>query len=130
MQTLIARLLGREHVDSIDSVGFSFGADWAHDGPAWLLFGWLGLAFVSAWFYLKYQQRASRRRQVSLGLLRGTLLCLLLLILADPILEAFVIGCFAEDRVLAVKVRDSAHADEELRAGRVRVGRPSHRKNT
>jgi len=87
MQTLIARLLGREHVDSIDSVGFSFGADWAHDGPAWLLFGWLGLAFVSAWFYLKYQQRASRRRQVSLGLLRGTLLCLLLLILADPILE-------------------------------------------
>ena len=87
MQTLIARLLGREHVDSIDSVGFSFGADWAHDGPAWLLFGWLGLAFVSAWFYLKYQQRASRRRQVLLGLLRGTLLCLLLLILADPILE-------------------------------------------
>lgn len=87
MQTLIARLLGREHVDSIDSVGVSFGADWAHDGPAWLLFGWLGLAFVSAWFYLKYQPRASRRRQILLGLLRGTLLCLLLLILADPILE-------------------------------------------
>ncbi len=87
MQTLIARLLGREHVDSIDRVGVSFGADWAHNGPAWLLFGWLGLAFVSTWFYLKYQPRASRRRQVLLGLLRGTLLCLLLLILADPILE-------------------------------------------
>jgi hypothetical protein len=87
MQTLIARLLGHEHVDSIDRVGVSFGADWAHNGPAWLLFGWLGLAFVSAWFYLKYQPRASRRRQVLLGLLRGTLLCLLLLILADPILE-------------------------------------------
>jgi hypothetical protein len=87
MQTLIARLLGREDVDSIDSVGVSFGADWAHDGPAWLLFGWLGLAFVSAWFYLKYQPRASRRRQVLLGFLRGTLLCLLLLILADPIVE-------------------------------------------
>ena len=87
MQTLIARLLGREHVDSIDSVGVSFGADWAHDGPAWLLFGWLGLAFVSAWFYLKYQPRASRRRQVLLGFLRGTMLCLLLLVLADPILE-------------------------------------------
>ena len=49
---------------------------------------------------------------------------------AESVLEAFVIGCFAEDRVLAGKVRDSAHADEELRAGRVRVGRPSHRKNT
>jgi hypothetical protein len=57
MQTLIARLLGREHVDSIDSVGVSFGADWAHNGPAWLLFGWLGLAFVSAWFYLKSRFR-------------------------------------------------------------------------
>lgn len=87
MQTFIARLLGREHVDSIDRVGVSFGADWAHDGPAWLLFGWLGLAFVSAWFYLKFQPRASRRRQLLLGFLRGTLLCLLLLILADPILE-------------------------------------------
>ena len=52
-----------------------------------MLFDWLGLAFVSAWFYLKYQPRASRRRQILLGLLRGTLLCLLLLILADPILE-------------------------------------------
>lgn len=87
MQTLIARLLGREHVDAIDRVGVSFGADWAHDGPAWLLFGWLGLAFVSACFYLKYQPAVSRRRQVLLGFLRGTLLCLLLLILADPILE-------------------------------------------
>ncbi|MDA0285073.1 MAG: hypothetical protein O3B86_17120 [Planctomycetota bacterium] len=87
MQTFIARLLGRENVDSIDSVAMSFGADWAHNGPAWLLFGWLGLAFVSAWFYLKYQQRASRSRRVLLGFLRGTLLCLLLLILADPIIE-------------------------------------------
>lgn len=87
MQSVIARLLGRESVDSIDSLRMSFGADWAHDGPAWLLFGWLGLSFAAAYFYMRYQPRASHRRRVLLGLLRGTLLCLLLLILADPILE-------------------------------------------
>jgi hypothetical protein len=87
MQTLIARLLGREDVDSIDSVRMSFGADWAHDGPAWVLFGCLALGFAAAFFYLKYQTRAKRSSRIVLGFLRGVVLCVLLLILADPILE-------------------------------------------
>ncbi len=87
METLVARLLGHEDVDSIDRIQLSFGADWAHDGPAWVMFGCLGLAFLAAFFYLKYQPRASRPKRVVLGFLRGILLCLLLLILADPILE-------------------------------------------
>ena len=87
METLVARLLGHEDVDSIDRVQLSFGADWAHDGPAWVLFGCLGLAFLASFFYLKYQPRATRKKRVVLGFLRGFLLCFLLLILADPILE-------------------------------------------
>jgi hypothetical protein len=87
MQTLIARLLGREDVDSIDSIRMSFGADWAHDGPAWVLFGCLAFGFAAALFYLKYQTRAKRGSRILLGFLRGFVLCVLLLILADPILE-------------------------------------------
>ena len=70
MQELVARLLGREDVDSIDRVHMTFGADWAHTGPAWLLFGCLALAFVAAVFYLKYQPRASPIRRGPLPDLR------------------------------------------------------------
>lgn len=87
MDSFIARMLGRDDVDAINGMRLNFGADWAHDGPAWVLFGCLALAFPAAYFYLRYQPRASRRRRILLGFLRGTLLCLLLLILADPILE-------------------------------------------
>lgn len=87
MQTLIARFLGYDDVDSIDSLRMSFGADWAHNGPAWILFGCLALGFLAALFYIRYQPRAKKKHRVLLGFLRGFLLCLLLLILADPILE-------------------------------------------
>ena len=87
MQTLIARFLGYDDVDSIDNVRMSFGADWAHNGPAWILFGCLALGFLAALFYIRYQPRAKKKNRVVLGFLRGFLLCVLLLILADPILE-------------------------------------------
>ncbi len=87
MHTLIAKLLGRSDVESIDHVKWSFGADWAAHGPAWVLFGCLGLSFLAALFYLRYQPRAKRSQRIALGFLRGFVLCFLLLILADPILE-------------------------------------------
>lgn len=87
MHTLIAKLLGRSDVDSIDRVHWSFGAEWAARGPAWVLFGCLGLGFLAAFFYLRYQPRAKRSQRMVLGFLRGFALCFLLLILADPILE-------------------------------------------
>ncbi|MBI1314370.1 hypothetical protein GC176_24000 [bacterium] len=87
MHSLIGKLLGRNDVDAIDGVRLSFGAEWAHTGPAWLLFGCLALGFLGALFYLKFQPRTSPRVRITLGFVRGALLCLLLLILADPILE-------------------------------------------
>ena len=60
MQSLIARFLGYDDVDSIDSVRMSFGADWAHNGPAWILFGGLALGFLAALFYIRYQPRAKK----------------------------------------------------------------------
>ena len=87
MHAFIAKLLGRDDVDSIDRVQWSFGADWAANGPAWVVFGCLALGFFSAFFYLRYQPRAKGRARFVLGFLRGFLLCVLLLILADPILE-------------------------------------------
>ena len=74
MQTFIARFLGYDDVDSIDSVRMSFGADWAHNGPAWILFGCLALGFLAALFYIRYQPRAKKKNRVVLGFLRGFVL--------------------------------------------------------
>ena len=120
MHSLIGKLLGRDDVDAIDGVRLSFGADWAHSGPAWLLFGCLALGFLGAIFYLKFQPRASRRLRMTLGFVRGTLLCLLLLILADPILEvAFSshprpVLWVLLDGTESMTIEDRLTADEQL----------------
>lgn len=83
----LGRLLGYENVSSIESVRTSFGASWAHNGPAWVVFGCLGLAALSAYFYLRLQPRRRKATHIGLAVVRGLLLCLLFLILTDPILE-------------------------------------------
>lgn len=84
------RLLGYEDVTSIESLRVMWGANWARSaaGPAWLVIGCLVLLALSSLFYLKTQRSGSRRVRWLLGGLRGLVLCLLLIILADPILEA------------------------------------------
>lgn len=79
--------LGYDNVSRIESWRVSFGADWAHNGPAWLIFGCLALSVLSVLFYLKFQKQGRRRRRVFLGISRAVLMCLLLFVLADPILE-------------------------------------------
>jgi hypothetical protein len=84
---LIGRLLGYDDVSSIESIRPSFGSQWAHDGPAWVFFGCLGLCALAAVFYLRAQPGDRRRIRLVLAAGRAVLLCLLFLILADPILK-------------------------------------------
>ena len=83
----IGRLLGYENVTSIDSIDFSFGSSWAHDGPAWVLFGCLGLCGLTGLFYARYQNRGRKRVRAALAFARAVVLCLLFVTLADPILQ-------------------------------------------
>ena len=87
MTALIGRLLGYKDVSSIDGIGFSFGSEWANAGPAWVLFGCAALVFLSGGFYFRFQTRGRRRTRIALAAIRAIVLCLLLLIVADPILE-------------------------------------------
>ncbi|MCA9114827.1 MAG: hypothetical protein KDA79_07040 [Planctomycetaceae bacterium] len=64
---------------------WSFAASWFSSG--WLLFACLALIAGSLLFYLRFQSHGSRKARFALGLLRGTILCLLLITLADPIRE-------------------------------------------
>ena len=82
----LGRLLGREDLTQVDQARFSFGAGWAHEDPAWVLFAIAGLGLVAFWFYLR---RQPTRRPIGIGLavVRTLTLAVVVLILAEPVLE-------------------------------------------
>ncbi len=84
---LMGRLLGVEHVRSINSLRVSLAAPWAQDEPAWLLFVCVGLVALAMVFYLRWQSPVRKRARIALGAMRALLLALLLVILADPVLK-------------------------------------------
>src|SRR6266542_1577578 len=84
---LVGQWFGLENVDSVDNVSMTFGAPWAQQGPAWLFFGCLVLVIASILFYSRYQRRARVGARTALAIARAILLCLILLILADPVVS-------------------------------------------
>lgn len=83
---------GLENVDSIDNVSLTFGAPWAQSGPAWLFFGCLVLVLASILFYSRYQTRARVTARAFLAIVRALLLCLIFLILADPVVSVRMVS--------------------------------------
>ena len=83
---LLGRLLGMEQMQSISDCKLGFAASWAQRGPFWLLLGCVMLVVVSAWFYLRHQTDRNHRTRVALLVVRGLLLSLVFLLLAEPIL--------------------------------------------
>lgn len=84
---IFCRLLGVEHVRSINSMRVSLAAPWAQDGPAWVLFGCVGLAALAALFYLRWQSTGRKLARIALAVMRALLFALLLIALADPVLQ-------------------------------------------
>jgi len=87
---MLAGLLGLDDALSVDQVRLTLGAPWAHESPAWLLFGCLALAALAVVFYLRYQPDRPRWVRLVLAGLRGAVLGLLLLALAEPALTLLV----------------------------------------
>ncbi|MEK6237951.1 MAG: hypothetical protein N2C14_24835, partial [Planctomycetales bacterium] len=83
----LGSLLGYENVESINSARLTFAAPWARSAPILLILGCILLAVVAAAVYALRQPRASWMVRVPLAIARAALLGLILLILAEPILE-------------------------------------------
>ncbi|NQT41335.1 MAG: hypothetical protein HQ581_27855 [Planctomycetes bacterium] len=83
---LLGRLLGLKGTESVTDFDVSLAAPWAAEGPAWLLFGCAALIFTAIVFYIRFQNHAHAGARCVLALFRATSLCLLLLMLAEPIL--------------------------------------------
>ncbi len=92
--TSITRLLGPlvelEKAETIEGYNFSFGAPWAQAAPAWLFFGFLAMIVLAVVFYGKYHSQKPLGIRIVLGILRAAALCLILLLLAEPILSVTV----------------------------------------
>jgi len=87
MTEMFAKLLGLEHVESIDSAGLTLAARWAEEHAFWLFLLALALVAGAVVFYWRFQQHGSGRRRIALGIVRGVVLLLLLIALADPVLQ-------------------------------------------
>lgn len=82
---LLGRVLGLEESQAVVRMSFpSLGASWAHDAPAWLLFGCVGMVLLATSFYLRFQPHRGQRTRTILALCRATALVILLLTLAEP----------------------------------------------
>lgn len=81
------KLLGVEQLESIDGLALSFGAGWARTSPFLVVLGACLFVWLGLWFYRRYHAPVAPRWRVLLGLFRGAVLVLLLLVLADPIIS-------------------------------------------
>ncbi len=87
---LMGRLLGISGAAEVGRVEISLAAPWAHGSPAWLVLGLVGLGLLAAWFYRRLQYVPRGFRRGTLTVLRGGCWCLILLILAEPVLTVHV----------------------------------------
>lgn len=87
---LLGRMLGVPNAVEIGRIEPSLAASWAHDAPAWVLLGAIGLIALAALFYTRFQIVRRVRTRVILAIFRAACWCLLLLILAEPVLTVHI----------------------------------------
>jgi len=85
-------LLGIEDVTSIDEIDPTLAAPWASDdyGLFWVFVGCALLFALALAFYARYQPKGTWRSRLALGICRGSLLALLFITLAHPVLRVTV----------------------------------------
>lgn len=89
MVRAIGWLLGVRDLEAIDSLRVSLASPWvrAGQGTFWLCLLVLAALAGSAWFYLRRQTAGTAGIRLALGIARGLLLSLLIVTLAEPVLE-------------------------------------------
>jgi len=119
---LVGRLLGLDEAQAIDRIRPSLAAAWVRDGSAWLLFGCIGLVALALVFYVRYQGGRRLGPRMGLAAARALVLCLLLVILAEPVLTVRVTSRLRPTLWLLFDGTDSmALADEIPQAEQARL---------
>lgn len=82
----LGQILGRPELTRIDEADISFGAAWAQDAPGRLVLAILAVVLIASWVYVKHHP-VRRRAGIALAGLRSVVLVLIVIILAEPVLE-------------------------------------------
>ena len=117
MTRALGRLLGIENAASIDRIDLTLAAPWAEGSAFWIFLVGVGLFAASLLFYGRLQQQGPRWARLTLGVFRGVLLAMLVITLADPVLE---LGIVSHQRPLVYLVFDGTESmaiEDELPAG-------------
>jgi hypothetical protein len=91
MTRALGWLLGIDHLESIDSLGLTLAAPWAQDAPFWVFAAIMALLAIALVFYQRWQSQGSQTMRYFLGGMRGLLLAILVVTLADPILQLTIV---------------------------------------
>ena len=124
---IVAWAFGIEDVESIGSARPSFAAAWAHDGPAWVLFGCLALSGIALVAYLRLCRPIPQRSRVVLSIGRAVVLCLLFLAIADPVLTVSLLRQPRPLLGLLIDGTDSMSIEDEVADGPLPVDAPNRK---
>lgn len=121
MNEFLGTLLRIENVRSIDRFDLAFAAAWAQRHPEWVLLGCVAAVAAAIWFYRRFQPAVARPRRIVLSALRAALLALLVVLLADPVLQVTVqhvsrpLLWLLVDGSESMELRDDLPEDERTR---------------
>src|SRR5437764_354474 len=87
MYQWLGKLLGLDDVSGVHSADVSLAASWAQDSAFWVYLAAALLVALAVAFYVKLQTQGSAPWRIALGIVRGLILALLLITLADPVLR-------------------------------------------
>lgn len=110
----LGRLLGLDHVTSIERIDLALAAPRAQEGAFWVFLLAAILVSGSLLFYLRCQPQGRRGPRSALGAVRGLLLALLLLMLADPVLQITAVNRQRPYLYLVFDGTDSMAIEDEL----------------
>lgn len=114
VSTLFGRLLGLEQAEAIERVEPSLAAPWAREAPAWLVFGGIVLAALAIAVYARYQPARQQRAKWALAAVRASLLVLLLVFLAEPVLTVRMVNRLRPALWLLVDGSESMSISDDL----------------
>src|SRR5262245_34134226 len=114
MTKWIGNALGLEDVSGINSAEVSLAASWAQDGAFWVYLAAALLIAGAIAFYVKLQTQVSLGWRIGLGAVRGLILALLLITLADPVLRITLLHKQSPYLYVLVDGTDSMAIEDEL----------------
>lgn len=117
MTETLAKFLGMEQATAIERIDLSLAAPWAQENAFWVFLLVVLLVGGAVAFYLRLQTTRSTPLRLALGLARGCLLALLLLTLADPVVQLTLANRQRPTLYLVFDGTESMAIEDELPAG-------------